>query len=65
MEFLFALFLRGGALAVSGHLGFNFHTAVEFMFCHAALALGVAFFFNGVEDATQFGEPLQIIGHVS
>lgn len=55
---LLALFLGGGALAVRSHLGFNFHTAVEFMFRHAAFALGVTFFFNRVEDATQFGEPL-------
>lgn len=52
VEFVRTLFIRGGSFTVSCHLGFDFHAAVEFLFCHAALALRVAFFFDGVEDAT-------------
>lgn len=51
VEFCFSLALGGGTLPVCGHLGLDFHAAVEFLFGYAAFAVGVAFFFDRVEDA--------------
>lgn len=47
---LLAPFVGGGAVAVRGDLGLDFHAAVEFELCDAAVAVRVAFFLDGVEN---------------
>jgi hypothetical protein len=53
--FLFPFYLCRSAFPIGRHLRFNLHAAVEFMLCDAALAVGVAFLLDGVEDASEFG----------
>ena len=62
VAFLLAQFLSSSAFTVSCHLLFDFHALVELDFCHATVALRVAFFFDGVEYTTEFGEPLREMG---
>jgi hypothetical protein len=46
------------AFAIRCHLRLDIHTLVEFHFCNPSIALRVSLFFDGVEDTTEFGEPL-------
>lgn len=49
----------GSALAVSRHLCLDFHALVELDFCHATVALRIAFFFDGIENTAELGQPLE------
>jgi hypothetical protein len=58
---LFFLLLCGSALTVRRHLRFDLHPAVELVFGDTALALRIAFFFDGIKNATELGEPLGLM----
>lgn len=58
IPFFLPLLLSGRAFPISRHLSLDLHSAVELMFCDALFAVRVSLFFDGVEDAAQFGEPL-------
>lgn len=57
--FLFSLRFRCRTIPISRHLGLDFHTPVELLLGDALFSLGVTLFFDRVEDAAQFREPLE------
>ena len=51
---LLSLRFGRGSVPVGGHLGLDFHAAVEFLLGDALFTLGIAFFLDRVEDAAEF-----------